>query len=112
MLSGLKFLWALIVGSMHTMIGGNSEARADFTVLVNTLQQDNNSLREELRETDERFDKLEAKLDAVKAEVYVLRAENAQLRDKLAASDRQHIHDEQTIASLTARVATLEALGS
>jgi septal ring factor EnvC (AmiA/AmiB activator) len=112
MLAGLRVVWALIAGSFHTLLGGNSEARADFTALVNTLQQDNNSLRAELKETDERFDKLEAKLDAVQAEVYVLRAENAQLRAKLAESDRQHYRDEQTIGSLTARVATLEGAGS
>jgi hypothetical protein len=34
------------------------------------------------------------------------------LRDKLAESDRQHVRDEHTIASLTARVATLEGAGS
>jgi len=112
MMAGLRFIWALIAGSFHTMIGGNSEARADFTVIVNTLQEDNKELREELHKSDARLEKIEKRLNEVQAEVYVLRAENANLREKLAESDRQHIRDEQTIASLTQRVATLEGMGS
>lgn len=112
MMAGLRFIWALIAGSFHTMIGGNSEARADFTAIVNTLQEDNAALREELHKSDARLERIEKRLNEVQAEVYVLRAENASLRDKLAESDRQHIRDEQTIAALTQRVATLEGLGS
>lgn len=112
MIAGLRFIWALIAGSFHTMIGGNSEARADFTAIVNTLQEDNKALRDEIHKSDARLEKLEKRLNEVQAEVYVLRAENAHLRDKLAESDRQHIRDEQTIAALTSRVATLEGAGS
>ncbi len=94
-----------IAGGFRTLIAGNSESRADFTAIVDALQEDNKELRIELK-------RLDAKLDEVQGEVFTLRAENHLLKMRLADSDRQHVRDEATIASLTARITSIEQVAN
>jgi regulator of replication initiation timing len=101
MIGLLTALWGLIAGGFRTLILGNSESRADFTAIVDALQEDNKELRNELK-------RLDAKLDEVESEVFTLRAENYHLKQRLSDSDRQHKVDEATIASLTARITSIE----
>lgn len=101
MIGLLATLWGLVAGGFRTLIMGNSESRADFTAIVDALQEDNKELRTELK-------RLDAKLDEVQSEVFTLRAENYHLKQRLSDSDRQHERDEATIASLTSRITTLE----
>jgi predicted nuclease with TOPRIM domain len=102
MIGLLTALWGLVAGGFRTLILGNSESRADFTAIVDALQEDNKELRAELK-------RLDAKLDIVEDEVFTLRAENYQLKQRLSDSDRRHTEDVETIDRLTSRVATLEA---
>jgi chromosome segregation ATPase len=91
-----------IAGAFRTLVSGNSEARADFTTIVDALQEDNKELRLELK-------RLDKKLDEVEDEVFTLRAENYQLKQRLSDSDRRHTEDVATIDRLTSRVAMLES---
>jgi chromosome segregation ATPase len=102
MIGLLATLWGLIAGGFRTLIVGNSESRADFTAIVDALQEDNKELRNELRSLD-------AKMEKVEGQVFTLRNENVELKRQLDDCNRRHNQDAATIDRLTSRVALLEA---
>ena len=95
-------LWALGSAAFRTLVGANTESRADFVAITDALQTEMARLGSQIATEIDRRERMQAKLDAMEGVVEQLRRENTDLRRQLAGEEAKN-------RTLTDRVAYLES---
>lgn len=85
----LVYLWALVSASFRSLVGANTESRADFVAITDALQAELVRLAGQCATANERCDRFQTQLDATRGEVQAVRDENGELKRQLADCNRQ-----------------------
>lgn len=94
------------------------DARADFVAINNAVQRQLDGLTARLERAEATGDANRAKVEELRGEVWTLRGENTELREKLAQCESRHDSDqvriqdlETSCQSLGAQLAEINARG-